>query len=516
MKVIRKSALLIAIILGICPILNVEAGVIKKNNGLVVDGQLNSTDWFDTEDSTYVEDDKLVIPEDSTGDTRIISKTLATEDTAYKNMLVMSGNIQFTSLPEQEKFVVAIGLDSVDAYSQEPGNIEIEFTNNGALHVGVVSYNKNGEAKVLKSSQKVGGKVGSTVSFSVTATTDKKLSVLINSKTICNVSDLEGLEGRVGFLQTGNCGVKVSQCHADFTQYDRPENTNITEDFETEVCNDNLFTSNFITNVRLPAYMAVTELDGNQVLMFKNTKLCYFGTKYQYSNFELTFDVPYYLRTSVKDENNKTIAAPTQEFLVSFGDDAQDFTGFGYATSTEAIRITKNTAHSLNHSPEKFRVRYDELGYVNPEINDGFSVLVRMVDGHLTVGMKTLKGSKFDVIAEADYEDFRTGYIKIWSVNDANFAIDNFKITNLDEDAKLTNVEFKGARIVQEDFDYQPAEIVFRTNTDDVQKEDVSNYMIIGMTVLGCALIVGCSFLIAACFKKKKCIVKEVAGNEIQ
>ena len=150
--------------------------------------------------------------------------------------------------------------------------------------------------------------------------------------------------------------------------------------------------------------------------MYHNAKLTYFGTKHAYSNFELTFDVPYYLRNMVKDDNGNMTAAPTMEFLVSLGDDAVDFNGFGYATSTEAIRFTKDSVHGLNHSPEKFRAEYASRGYFDPTTNEGFSVLVRMIDGHLEVGIKALDAEKFDILAQADYEDFRTGYIKIWSV----------------------------------------------------------------------------------------------------
>ena len=83
MKAIKKLALLLIALLVITPIVPANAGTIEKDSSLLVDGQLNSTDWFDAEDSTYVEDGKLILPADSYGNTRIISKvslSITTED----------------------------------------------------------------------------------------------------------------------------------------------------------------------------------------------------------------------------------------------------------------------------------------------------------------------------------------------------------------------------------------------------------------------------------------------------
>lgn len=514
MKAIKKLALLLIALLVITPIVPAQAGTVEKDSSLIVDGQLNSTDWFDAEDSTYTEDGKLIFPADNLGNTRVISKIIAQEDSAYQTMFTVSAKLQLAQLPENEKFIFAMGLDSIEAFQGEAGNIEIEITNNGKLQLGVVSYNAEGTAETLAAPQNIGVSLGDEFTLTVIATTDHQVKVSVNDGDVCKLTAEEDLQGRIGFMQTGNCSASITLCNANFTQYERPENPNISEDFETEIFNDNWFTTNFISSVRYPAYVAVEELEGNSVLMYHNAKLTYFGTKYAYSNFELTFDVPYYLRNMVKDENGNMTAAPTMEFVVSFGDDAVDFNGFGYATSSEAIRFTKDTVHGMNHSPEKFRAQYDNKGYFDPATNEGFSVMLRMTDGHLEVGMKALEDEKFDILAEADYEDFRTGYIKIWSVNDANFAIDNFKLTNLDKDADLIDTGFEGATILQEDFDYQPAEPVFRPVDQTGQKEP-TNWMPVIITGGACAATVVISIVIALCMKKNR-KPKEDVQNEIQ
>ena len=99
--------------------------------------------------------------------------------------------------------------------------------------------------------------------LSVTATTDHNLTISVDGAMVCELTIAEDLQGRIGFLQTGNCSTKITACNANFTQYERPENPNISENFETEIFNDNWFTMNFISSVRYPAYVAVEELDGN-------------------------------------------------------------------------------------------------------------------------------------------------------------------------------------------------------------------------------------------------------------
>lgn len=512
MKAIKKIALLLVVLLVITPVIPAQAGTVEKTTNLIENDQLNSTDWFDAEDATYVEDGKLIVPADGYGNIRIISKTLAVEDSTYQTLFAASAKLQIMDIPENDKFIFAMGLDSIEANSGEPGNIEVEFTNNDGLQIGVTVYDENGEASVLVSPQKLGIQPEELFTLSATATTDRKVSISINNAGVISLDGVEGLEGRIGFLQAGKSSVQFTQCTAEFSHYDRPENTNISEDFETELYNNNLFTTNFISNVRYPAYIAVEEFDGNNALHFYNMKLGYFGTKHTYSNFEFTFDVPYYLRSNVKDENGNTIEGPTKEFVLSFGDDALDFSGFGYATSTEAISFTSKRAYGMNHSPEKFRVEYDEKGYFDPETNEGFSVLLRVVDGHMELGMKSLDAEKFDIIAQADYEDFRTGYIKIWSVNEGNFVIDNIKITNLDENANLTDVEFKSAAFVSADYDYQPPELEFRPqdqiNTENKTANSVEWLPII-ITASASVAVILCAAVISGCMKKRK--GKEVA-----
>ena len=130
----------------------------------------------------------------------------------------------------------------------------------------------------------------------------------------------------------------------------------------------------------------------------------------------------------------------------------------------------------------------------------------------MEVGMKALDAEKFDMIAAADYEDFRTGYIKIWSVNDGNFEVDNIQITNLDDNANLADVEFQSAAFVSEDYDYQPSELVFRPQDQINTKQNNTNSLnwqpVIIAGFVSVAIIL-CAVIVSVCLKKNKS--KEVA-----
>jgi hypothetical protein len=172
MKAIRILALLLIALLVINPIVPVQAGTMEKEISLLVDGQLNNTDWYDAEGSTFTEGDKLLFSADGLANSRVISKTIAQEDQVYKTMFTLNAQVQITELPENEKFIIALGLDSIEALSAEPGNVEIEITNDGALKMAVVHYDENGEASVIAKQKAIKAKVGDTITLKMTASTD--------------------------------------------------------------------------------------------------------------------------------------------------------------------------------------------------------------------------------------------------------------------------------------------------------------------------------------------------------
>ncbi len=478
--------------------------------------KLDVTNWFDPNGSLEVKDGNLIIPNDSTMDTRIISKSFATPNEMCEVVAEVACDIEFTSLPKDKKFAVALGLATIESYSGDAGNIEVEFTNQNGLSVGISAYETSGEATVVAKPKKCAGGIGNKISVEAVVKTNQEVEVAINgSKVVSGKVPVSG-EGRVGLLQTGGCGAIVSNLEVKYTQYDTPENPEFTETFEEGIYNNNLFTMKFAQGPRTPSYMAVEEYEGSNVLMYRNTGLCYLGTRYTYSNFELTFDIPYFERQVIKDKEGNIVKAPSM-FAVSMGDAAQDFAAWEYTGSTDLVLFLAENVYSYNHTPAKYDVAYSNMGFFDKNTDEGFSVRMQMVDGHFTLGMKSLDDKKFKTIAETDYDNFMTGYIKLWTTGDGNVAIDNVKIKNLDQNAKITEVPFEAATIEVSDYEYEAPEVVFLA--DDSGKEDEKATQglaksIFIYTVIGCvAVLLVCVIVMVILIQKRKKQM-EVEENE--
>lgn len=494
-----------------------EAGKITKNSGFGnANQELNVAEWYDANENLVFENGKLIIPKDSDGETRIISKEMAVSGTYYKDMVSIKGTMRFTQLPQGEKFILAFGLSHVEALSEEPNNIEIAFMNQGSLAVEVTYYDENGEGQAIVPMKNTGMSVGSSLNIYAVITTDRTIKMNINGKNIFDATIPGTGEGRVGFLQTGSCGVEISDFVATFVKYDRPENTNIFEDFEQEYLNANLFECWVKSAAKSPAHLAIQEYDGNHVLEYRNTQLAFLSTKYSYSNFELTFDVPYYCRTTTKDDAGNVVMTPANDFSVSFGDIAVNAKGDFYTESTELILFSPASVSGYNYRPKKFAYQFTGTDFFDLNSNEGFSVHIKMVDGHLTVAMKALDDKNYTTVGEADYDNAKTGPIKFWTSGFGNCAIDNICITNLDKEPNLIEVEYKSAMIEQADFDYQTAELVFRenVNADNEDKEDVEEFhwqAIVLPTVTLCFVILAISTIISILQRRR---IRKMEVNE--
>ena len=129
-----------------------------------------------------------------------------------------------------------------------------------------------------------------------------------------------------------------------------------------------------------------------------------------------------------------------------------------------------------------------------------------MIDSWVTVGFKWTDEEEFtEVMKYQPSTETPTGYVQIWSSgNAANFSIDNFSITNLDEDPKLIEVE-KGRYEIEKpaDFDYQPLQYVYRPVSEE---KEFSVYYVV-------AIVAGvCVFVLILTFVMKK--VRRVRRKE--
>ena len=447
---------------------NVSAG----SSDIVVDNTsfsegLDTAKWNSVSGDILVENGQIVFPQNSTGNTRLITKLAATKSSRHEELFSADYQLSLNKLPAGEKFIVAFSLSSIEAYYEESGNVELVFENNNGVKASLVAYDEDGNAIILAEPQNYGVSGGSVVRISANAYVDQNLNIKVNGKSVYNEACPVELEGRIGFLQTGNCEVRISSVNIVSHKYDTPENTNIVEDFESGSINVNTLTSKMTSSCNyFPSGIQVEEYNGSNVLMFRNANMGYFGTKHQYSNFEATFDVPYMLHTSILRENGTILTPNHSAFIFAIGGESDEYSTFGYGTASDALVFNSTKVYSMRG--EQPSAIFSDKNFYDKQSTDGYSVKIKVVDTMLSVSMKALDETEYQEILSYKMGNATPiGYIHIWSNGQANFAIDNFKITNLDKDGQEVELDYQDGFVTgYEDWEYKPMEVVYLEQSD--------------------------------------------------
>lgn len=499
---IEKCALLLAGVLltGSLSVRPVYAGT----SALVVDEAsykegLDTTLWNNPNEDIEIQDGSMYFSKNSTDETILITRTIAKKNEYCKNMVSAEAKMQFLTLPEGQEFIMAFGLSSVEAISEEPGNVEVAFTNAGGLKASVIVYDENGEAKVLVDSVSC-GRVGSTINVKAEISTESELTLTVGSKSIFKGELPVSAEGRVGFLQSGGCEVRLSDVEVVCYEYDRPENCNVYEDFEQGSINSSVLTAKHVVPNYdyTPTTTYIDNMGDNSVFRFENVGVSYIGSTYKYSNFELIFDVVDLQRENECNEEGEIIKPKCDSFAVSYGDEAADYNTHGYVTSPDILvfsgsRVYSTYGEGYGDAAEK------GYPFSDPECDRDFTLRVSMKDSVVTVGVKWIEEEEFtDFFTYQISDRTPTGYVHIWTpANVANFAIDNLQIINTDMDPNVKEVEFQSAVIKpQADYEYEPVTYEYAKKAVDTS---FNPYMILPVVALLCIL----TFVIATVRKNK-------------
>lgn len=480
---------------GIC-YMPAEAG----SSDIIIDSatyteELDNAVWNNPDGDLVIDKGAIVFDNASSEFTRLITKTAVKATAEVSELVKAEATLQFTNLPANEKFAMALGVKRIESMQGDSGNVEITFANNGGLTVSVIYYNEDGEEVVLAGEKNCGSISGQT-SVEAVVTTKQLLSVKVNGKQFFEVELPVSGEGRIGFLQTSSCGVRISNIKIVSHLYDSPENCDIFEDFEKESFNANLLTSKMrgASYVCWPSGTGIRECNGSQAFVYTNAGECYIGTKYTYSNFELSFDVPYLQRQNTLDEEGNLVTARSNQFGISYGGQASDFDYAGYTDAvTDVLWFTGNS--TISSMKTENVVDLATLGYpiFSKECDRGFSVKMTMADSVVKIFMKWLDETEYQEVFEYQISTITpTGYLHIWTIGPTNMAIDNLKIANTDVNPQLVPVDFKSSIIEGPgDYDYQPMEKVYETESE----EGFDWYMI--LPIVGAVCLVGLGSVIA-------------------
>lgn len=491
-KKMKKVLVMLLVILaasGSTNVMPVSAGVSESAiDSSAIGDELDKSTWANPSGDVTAKSGEILFPAGSTEETRLITKTMARADDALVKLASVKADLQFANIPEGKEFVVAFGLKSVEAVMGDSGNIEIIFQKQGRLQVFVTAYGKDGESTELAKAVSIENE--KQVKLDAVLNADGKLTVSVNGKKICDaVSPISG-EGRIGFLQTGSCEVKISNLEVATCKNETPNNCNISEDFENGTLNRNSLISlmTISNSKRNPSRLCIQEYEGNQVLMWENVTAGYLGTKYKYSNFELTFDVPYLTRTNVVDEDGNIVKGRSEGIGIAYGCEASECSGYGYQSATDMVLIRSNSkVESVSNG--KFSGSDPDYPVFDAEKGKAFSVKVSMKDSVITVYLKWMEETEYRQILQYQLtKETPAGYIQIWSTGSGNFAIDNLKIVNTDQNAKLEEVSYESAKIEKTpDFVYEPLEKVFV----EVEEENFPWLVLIPIVAGVCAVTLG-------------------------
>lgn len=496
-KIRRCIAGMLASILTACVagVLPVQAGisnwVIDKSS---FETELDTALWNATDDRVYAADGTIVFSQESKKSTALIAKTVAKNSGYHEKLVNLGATMDLRDIPEEGIFVAALGLGGVEAAMGEPGNVEVRFANDGGLKVSVVVFDLDGNKTELAAPTSVGTATNVRLESEISA--DAVLTLSVNGRNICKSKLPVSGEGRVGFLQTGACKVILTDVNIETYGYERPENCNVYEDFEKESMNINVLTAKMVyTSGRyIPYGMEIKEISGNRVMKFQNMSAAYMGSIYQYSNFELTFDVIGLQRKNELDEEGNIIVPKNENIVVSFGDEAADYDDWGYETSPDAVVFDAGSnVYSMNlgrmsHAGEK------GYGYANAECDRDFTIRVSVIDGIVTASMKWMEENEFTEILRYKISDATPlGYVHIWAVGSyTNFSIDNVSLVNKDIDPNLIEVGYKSAVYeVPEDFVYEKIGYVYRDTEEETDEKAYSAYLLIPIVAVVCGMAFG-------------------------
>lgn len=486
---------------------------VQRSEPVVESGELNQTDWYFADSNIVNENGTVVVPaEASNSNTRFIAKTVSVSDEKVEEMTRVSTTIQLTALPKEQRFILAFGLGSIEALPGETGNVEMSFTNEDGVKLGITAYTEAG-AQELMGAKGCGISMNGNFTLDAAITPQGVLTVKINNKLIYEGNLPVSGEGRFGVLQTGGCGVKISKLSYTCSQYETPENTNIFEDFEDGEFNANLLYANtFRTNGLYPGGMKIQKEEGNTVLRFQNVGLGHLATRHKYSNFEISFDMPYFLRENVYDENGILIGKPSSNIGVSFGSEQIAPDGHAYVHDIDLITISTNRVRS--EVRKGWTAMLEDMGVVDMSNNEGYSFKLTVVDGHSECYVKKVASDKWIKAGEMDYDLQRSGYIYIWSTGNADCTIDNLKITNLDENPNLIEVPYKSSVVTAEDYELTEEEktLKFReVEEEEPEKFDAKRFFI--CCGGGAVVLAGIGIGVGALLRRNK-QEKEVSANE--
>lgn len=465
---------------------------------------LDNANWSNPEEDVVIEEGTIVFSKDSTEYSRYISKQVIKKDTLFDNLATLSANVKFETLPAGKSFMIVFGLEGVEACAGEAKNVEVTFTNANGIRVGVNAYDEDGTLHTVAKPVACGISLNRAAQVSVTITTKGNISVSVDGRSVCTGEIPVTAEGRVGFLQSGACAVTIADLEIKHYEYARPENTNIVEDFEKGGMNVAVLTARALSMYSIwPRGQYVADDNGNKVLRHLNVSDTYVGTLHQYSNFEISFDVPYVNTISEFNDIGEFTRVGQQQLMISMGNEQADWDSEGWQVAQETVVYDDGAVYSFNH-PNDIRANLKK----NPFAGEGraFSVKLSVVDAVVTAQIKWLEEKTYDTVLTYKLSGGTPlGYVQVWVPEYGDCSIDNLKITNLDKNPNLIDVEYQSGEWKKpEDFKYTKMERVYADKDAQTKAPSLTASVYWLVPIIATVIGIGALLITGGIIRKKR------------
>ena len=450
--------------------------------------ELSNQKWYFTRDIAQ-EEGKIVFKKDITNAaSKIVSVILANDLRAMGIETCINGTLKVKVTEALSgEFYIGFGLDR--PYSEVNSASAICLYANGDA-VGLKVQNFAGDNAGVVYTAPTTYAYGEEIVIDFDVLSVGSMYLAVNETTLLNYDNATAVEtnGYFGFGQSAASSVEIYDAEIRAATYDTPTNSDFTETF-SDGFNASLLYSEGSNSGYYTPEKVVCE-DG--VLKFTNVTVTgYISTRYEYSNFSMTYDIPHIQRQAELDDEGIVRTPATNWMGVSIGCAsvkttsavavAQSLFFFMMPVYVEGRAVSMSCTLLNNYKTLKTTSVSGENNFFAVENGldsegkeRGVNLKVEMIDGVLQVFMKYEGESVNRYVKIFDYDLGYTplGYVQIWGYGDAftyvqqniaegkeslcaNYWIDNLKIENKDQQAKLIEVGFTSSKFPEQtDFVY--------------------------------------------------------------
>lgn len=430
----------------------------------------------------------IIFEEESGSSTRIISTAFAADLREKGLEDCLNGSVTLNISKLKGNFYMVFGLDEA-FYGVDQGECSaISFSDNsGNIKVSVVNIAGNNIKTVKNITDTITYRSDITLDFIVKGSGKIYLSInginYINydNNTICDS------EGYFGFAQSKGSGVRITSANVYSQVYDNPENANVNETFDDDSFDaSRLYVSN--NEIANGYYTPEGMICEDGVLKFSNiTSYGFVSTNYEFSNFEMNFDITHLEREFKYDEEGNVLVPGSNFIGISVGSPTRDIFQYGI---TQAVFFYFAPIYQNGKLSSLYVVGLDnyKIIYEKKISNDDdnfwnvknaydyygrekiINMKVDMIDGILSCSFKWEgeSQSRYRTLYTYDLGYTPLGYIQIHGqgfsggeiVENSNLPctnvwIDNIRIVNRDEGGRSIEPSYISSKIdFDEDFDY--------------------------------------------------------------